>query len=326
MIISASRRTDIPAFYAEWFMNRIRAGYCTVPNPFNRNQVSAVSLRPEDVEVIVFWTRNPRPLFPHLEELTGRGYRYYFQYTLLNNPRLIDPKSPPYESAAKTLCDLAALVGPERVIWRYDPIVLSNITGAAFHQANYALIAGLVAGHTRRSVVSIMDWYRKIDGRLRGIARQGAEVPPGPPTSQPEFGDLMRHLAAVARSHGMEIVSCAEDLALDVYGIRPGKCVDDEYIKSTFGIDVSGKKDPTQREACGCVVSRDIGMYDSCLFGCQYCYATGSFERAHQNHAEHDPRSPSLLGHFEARPVEPGASKQPTPRPDSDDSSRLKLF
>ena len=100
MIISASRRTDIPAFYSEWFMNRIRAGYCTVPNPFNRNQVSMVSLKPEDVDVIVFWTRNPRPLFPHLAELDQRGYRYYFQYTVLDNPRAIDPKSPPVETCA----------------------------------------------------------------------------------------------------------------------------------------------------------------------------------------------------------------------------------
>ena len=141
MIISASRRTDIPAFYAPWFMNRMRAGYCTVPNPFNRSQVSRISLRPEDVDVIVFWTRNPRPLLPALDELDDRGYRYYFQYTLLDNPRTLDPKSPPVDAAIATFQTLAERIGPARVIWRYDPSVLSSATGADFHLERYARIA-----------------------------------------------------------------------------------------------------------------------------------------------------------------------------------------
>src|SRR5512135_950390 len=128
MIISASRRTDIPAFYSRWFMNRVRAGYCTVPNPFNANQVKRISLLPEEVDVIVFWTRNPRPLFPFLKELDVRGVRYYFQFTLLDNPRSIDPKTPPAESALQTFRALSEQVGPARVIWRYDPLVLSQIT------------------------------------------------------------------------------------------------------------------------------------------------------------------------------------------------------
>lgn len=296
MIISASRRTDIPAFYAEWLMNRIRAGYCTVPNPFNRNQVARVSLLPEDVDVLVFWTRNPRPLFPHLAELDQRGYRYYFQYTLVDNGRAIDPKSPPVEAGIKTFRTLAEQIGPQRVIWRYDPIVLSEATTPAHHREAHARIAAALAGCTGRNVISLVDIYRKAQGRLAGLRGQGvtvAEVKPG--AVMEDVAAMLRQMAQTAQAHGMEITSCAEEVDLRPYGIQPGKCVDDEYIARTFGLQLKRKKDPSQREACGCVQSKDIGMYDSCLFGCQYCYATSSFRTAQRNHAAHDPLGASLL-------------------------------
>jgi hypothetical protein len=295
MIISASRRTDIPAFYAEWFINRIQAGYCTVPNPFNPEKVSRVSLKPEDVDVIVFWTRNPRPLFPHLAELDERGYRYYFQYTLLNNPPPLDPKSPPLETSLKTFQELARHAGPERVIWRYDPIVFTTLTGADFHLQSYAHIANALRGCTHRSVISLMDLYPKTKKRLSGMAEQGTELLPVSFTAEAWFPALMQRLARIAADNGMEIVSCAEEIDLQPYGVRPGKCVDDEYIHRVFGIDVTHAKDPSQRLTCGCVVSKDIGVYNTCLFGCSYCYATSSFEKARVNFEKHDPDSPSLL-------------------------------
>jgi hypothetical protein len=298
MIISASRRTDIPAFYATWLINRIRAGFCDVPNPFNREQVTRVSLRLEDVDVIVFWTRNPRPLFRYLDELDGCGYRYYFQYTLLNNPRTIDEHVPPLAAALSTFRELAERIGPERVIWRYDPIVLSDATDAEFHRRTYAQIAEMLRGYTLRSVVSLMDVYRKAERRLQesGIRYQTFAEASGPrEVLPPQVGELLTDLAAMAGANGMEIVSCAEELDLRPYGIRPGKCVDDEYIGRVFGIRVDTTKDPGQRPACGCVVSKDIGMYDSCLFGCRYCYATTSFKLARRNYGKHDPAGPSLI-------------------------------
>ena len=296
MIISASRRTDIPAFYAPWLMNRIRAGYCTVPNPFNRSQVSTIALRPEDVDAIFFWTRNPRPLLPALDELDDRGYRYYFQYTLLDNPRALDPKSPPVDAAIATFQALAARIGPARVIWRYDPIVLSNATGADFHLAHYARIAAALRGYTTRSVVSVMDRYRKIEQRLTALAAQGIALADPPADQTPDFACLMTGLAAIAAANEMEIQSCAEELDLASFGIGPGKCIDDAYIAQVFGLQLDVKKDPSQRAACGCIASRDIGMYDSCLFGCAYCYATSSFARAAGNHAAHNPAGEALIG------------------------------
>jgi hypothetical protein len=299
MIISASRRTDIPAFYSEWFMNRIRAGYCTVPNPFNPTQVSHVSLKPEDVDVIVFWTRNPRPLFPFLTKLKEGGYRYYFLYTLMDNPRALDPKCPPLEVSLKTFQELADRIGPKKLIWRYDPVVFSTATPADFHEKTYQRIAQALQGHTRRCVISILDVYRKAQKRFRKLAEEGLELLA---CEGEAFGDLMKTFVRAATENGMQVVSCAEEFDLQPFGIQPGKCVNDEYIYNVFGINVTNKKDPSQRKACSCVVSKDIGMYDTCLFGCQYCYATTSLERAKINHKNHDPASPSLVGWYDAEP------------------------
>ncbi len=296
MIISASRRTDIPAFYAQWMVRRLREGYATVANPYNCNQVTRVSLVPEDVDAIVFWTRNPRPLMPYLDELDSRGYRYYFQFTLLGYPRAIDPKSPSAATAVETFRELAGRLGARRVIWRYDPIVFSGLTPPAFHRENFARLAESLRGHTRRVVVSIVDMYRKIESRLGKLEGTPAALAPCPAE---EFAPLMRGLAELAKENGMEIVSCAEEIDLRPFGILPGKCVDAQVLADAFGIAVPTAKDPTQRAACGCVASRDIGMYESCLFGCQYCYATKSFERAKTNFQAHDPGSSSLLGSYE---------------------------
>jgi Domain of unknown function (DUF1848) len=298
MIISASRRTDLPAFYARWFIQRLRAGCCTVPNPFNPQQVDRVSLLPEDVDVVVFWTRNPRPLFPYLDELDERGFRYYFQFTLLDNPRLIDPHVPRLPAALATFQKLAERIGSQRVIWRYDPIVLSEITPPAFHLEAYAHIAEALRGCAFRSVISLMDAYPKIGKRLKTLAEQGVRLLPCDP-SQEWFGEWMRSLVAIGTANGMEVMSCAEPYDLRPYGVCPGKCVDDEYIARVFGLEVSHVKHTAQRKACGCVVSKDIGMYDSCLFGCCYCYATGSFARAQANYRQHNPDTPSLLGWYE---------------------------
>lgn len=306
MIISASRRTDIPAFYSEWFMNRVRAGYCLVPNPYNRAQVSRVSLQPVDVDVIVFWTRNPRPLFSRLAELDDSGYRYCFLVTLMDNPRQIDPGSPPVEAALQNFRGLSERIGPERVVWRYDPIFLSSITDSSFHERAYSQIARTLKGFTTRSVVSVAQPYRKIRKRLHELGRQGIEILPH---VEGALSPLMRALAETASMNGMEIRSCAGGHDMRQDGIEPGRCVDDEVISRVFGLDLDVGKDPRQRKDCGCVVSKDIGMYDSCPCGCIYCYATTSFEQARENYRMHDPRGPSMLGW--SRPAHQGL---PIPR------------
>jgi hypothetical protein len=292
VIISASRRTDIAAFYSAWFMNRVRAGYCTVPNPMNRTQVSRISLAPADVDAIVFWTRNPRPLLPNLAELDLRGLRYYFQFSLLGYPRLIDPKSPSLNTALDAFRRLSERIGPDRVLWRYDPIVFSSLTPPAYHQEQYGRVARALKGLTKRSVISVVDLYRKLQRRLLELETTPAAFSE---VSAETLHQLLECLATIARANDMEITSCAEAEDWSPWGVRPGKCIDGDLINRLFQVSLNGKKDPSQRDACGCVASRDIGMYESCLFGCTYCYATSSFERARKNFASHDPEAESLI-------------------------------
>ncbi len=296
MIISASRRTDIPAFYTPWLMYRIREGFCTVPNPFNRQQISRISLMPVDVDAIIFWTRNSRPLHTHLDELDQRGYHYYFQFTLLDYSRLLGAKMPGLAVSVESFRQLSERIGPERIVWRYDPIVISNQTGVDFHKRVFANIAGMLRGFTKRSVISVMDVYRKIQPRLRELQARGLFVEQYHGEFPEEVGELFRFMADVAAANDMEIQSCAEEMDLRPCGISPGSCIDGQLIERLFAIQVDTRKDPAQRKACGCSTSKDIGMYDTCLYGCPYCYATASFDRARLNYQAHDPESPCLVG------------------------------
>lgn len=292
MIISASRRTDIPAFYTAWFMNRIRAGFCTVPNPFNPNQISNISLAPENVDLFVFWTRNPKPLIPYLKELNARGYSYYFLFTLMDNPQILDPKSPPPGISIDTFQKLSDHIGPEKVIWRYDPIVLSNLTGIEFHKQKFESIAEKLRDHTFRCIISFVDIYRKMEGKIKSLNDTGFVLKKW---NDVNLSDLLSSLVRIAGNNGIEIRSCASKKNLTGFGIPPGKCIDDIYIAKIFGKHLDLKKDPYQRKNCNCVSSKDIGMYDSCLYECLYCYATTSFDRAKINYKKHDSDSPSLL-------------------------------
>lgn len=293
-IVSASRRTDIPRFFAEWFVRRIRAGYCLVPNPFDPTRASRVSLRATDVDVIVFWTKDPSPLMPRLGELDSLGHRYYFHYTLTAYSPDFEPLSRALSARIDGLRSLADLVGPDRVIWRYDPVIWGGGLGLDFHRHAVDSIVAGIAGSTTRAVVSLLDLYRHVSAGMRAVLPVGA-LAPDSVVECPDLSRFVTYLASLTSSHGMDLVSCAEGERLARLGIRPGKCIDAEYISRVFGIRVTASKDRSQRPECGCVDSRDIGVYDSCIGGCRYCYATRSPALAEARHREHDPDSPSLL-------------------------------
>lgn len=293
MIVSASRRTDIPAFYADWFMNRVREGFCDVPNPVNPAQVSRVSLRPDDVDVIVFWTRHAAPLLPYLAELDDRGFRYYFLYTLMNNPAALDPKVPDPDKAVAVFRDVAQRIGPQRVIWRYDPIVLTDRTDAAFHIEQFTRISERLAGATRRCIISFMDVYKRIRSRLAALEAGGYRLQA---LDDRRLGALVPSLARIAREGGLEIASCAETRDLARFGVAPGKCIDDELIESVFDVRVARRKDAAQRAECRCAASRDIGMYDTCPCGCRYCYATTGDHMVAAKRAKHDLHGTAMIG------------------------------
>lgn len=292
MIISASRRTDLPAFYGAWLMNRVRAGYCLVPNPMNPKQVARVSLAPESVTAIVFWTKDPQPFLRSLDELDARGYRYYFQYSITGHGPDMEPYLAPLERRLATFAELSKRLGPERVIWRYDPIILSSATPHAYHARRFEELTGRLAGLTRRVVVSLADYYRKTDLRLRPLEQDGVRFE-RTADSCARTTALLRRLRTVAEEHALDIRTCAEP-NLGSSGIQPGRCVDAELVDRLWGVAVDPRRDPHQRAACGCHLSKDIGVTDTCLHGCRYCYATRSHELAVRRAGEHDPDGPAL--------------------------------
>ena len=288
MIISASRRTDIPCWYAEWFRNRLDAGFCTVPNPFNSKLISRVSLAREDVDAFVFWTRDPRPFEGVIEVLEARGYPSVFLFTLMANPAFLEPKALALQDRIGAFRALADRIGGNRIAWRYDPIVLSDRTPASFHRETFVSLARALEGCTDRVIVSLMDPYRKTIRNLRRLgpddllllsAREASEAAPS----------LLESLAAIARKAGMTLTACAEPLSMRGSSILPARCVDAHWLNDLFSLGLTHRKDRGQRRECGCAASRDIGVHGTCPGGCLYCYATGSPEAGARRHREHDP-------------------------------------
>ncbi|HIJ80290.1 MAG TPA: DUF1848 domain-containing protein [Desulfuromonadales bacterium] len=301
MIISASRRTDIPAFYADWFMNRIREGFFHRVNPFNSNQISGFSLKPEDVDAICFWTKNPEPLMKHLNELDDRGLNYYFQFTLNPYDKIFEPGVPPLKERISTMQELAGRICPERVVWRYDPVVLSSITPVSWHLEQAEQIAWHLNKSARRLVFSFYDFYGKGQGRL-DKALQGTGIRLDDitaPEHAAELNQIARGFKTIADSHGLQIFSCSEDIDLSGIGIEHGACIDGKLIGELFGTKAVEDKDKNQREICGCVESADMGMYNTCDFKCAYCYANFNEGMIEGNLLKHSPDSPSLLGKYE---------------------------
>jgi DNA repair photolyase len=269
MIVSASRRTDIPAFHTEWFMSCLRQGFAEIKNPFNPDQVSKVSLLPDEVDAIVFWTKNPAPLLTHLAEIEKLGHRFYFQFTLNDYPRALEPNLPELSERIASFVELSGNIGPRRVVWRYDPVILSNRTGADYHRRAFDNLRRKLGPHTRRVVVSLIDYYKKT---RRNLQLKDYEFD-FDAADRPETDELLRDLADMARGSSLEIFTCAEKRDYTDLGIPPGRCVDGELIESLWGISGPWKKDPAQRKHCLCTHSRDIGAYGTCGHACPYCYA-----------------------------------------------------
>jgi DNA repair photolyase len=293
MIISVSRRTDIPAFYSQWFMKRIRAGFVLSRNPFNARQVKHVSLLPEDVDALVFWTRNGKPLSRYFPELDRLGFNYYFHYTITGYPKQLEPSVPALQQAIETFSSISSLIGPARIIWRYDPILVCNLVDFNQHRRLFAKISSKLAGRTRRVVISFADFYQKT---RRNLARVDGLTYSDLPQDNEALYEIAHYMADTAAQFDMEIHSCAEAIDLTACGIQPGKCIDNQLLNRLFGLSLAGKKDPGQRAACTCIKSQDIGQYNSCSHGCRYCYATFSDKIIAKNKKSHQATSPFLIG------------------------------
>jgi hypothetical protein len=286
VILSASRRTDIPAFYSDWLLNRVHQGYAMVRNPMNSHSVSKINITPEVVDAIVLWTKNPERLIPRLQIL--RPYTYYFQFTITPYGQQLEPNVPNKREVVELFRLLSREIGPERVIWRYDPIILTRDMDLQFHRESFDWMAQMLAGYTRRCVVSFVDLYRKSQRNLLAI-----------PLKEITSRDMLlitQSLVDIASKHRIEVVTCAEDIDLTPYGVRRGKCIDDKLISELSGRECHIPKDEYQRPECGCVASIDIGAYNTCPHGCLYCYANYSAEAVKKNLSMHNASSPLLVG------------------------------
>mgnify|MGYP002854487031 CR=1 FL=1 len=299
MILSVSRRTDIPAFYSEWFFNRLREGYACVRNPMNARQVSKINISPEVVDCIVFWTKNPAPMLPRLYSL--RDYKYYFQFTLNPYGKSIEVSVDKKNSIINTFKTLSDKLGAERVIWRYDPIFFTKDIDMDYHLRYFEKLAQLLHSYTKRCVISFLDLYKKTE---RNMANTDPYVP-----NTDEMNLLASRFAGIGKGLEIEVQSCAEEIDFNQNGVAHGHCVDQNLIEKLVGYRIEAKKDPNQRNACGCIESIDIGEYNTCLHHCLYCYANYSQKQVLHKRGAHNINSPLLSGeigpddHIRIRPV-----------------------
>lgn len=282
MILSASRRTDIPAFFSEWFFKRIEEGFVLVRNPFNRQQVSKIVLSPDLIDCIVFWTKNPSESFieklPRLDEL---GYKYYFQFTLTSYDQTIEINVPSKKEVIEKFRRISERVGRERIIWRYDPILLSGHFDMEYHKKYFEYLARVLSPYTEKCIISFLDFYPKIEKVLsaQGVSRMTPE----------EMTELAIIISSIAASYNLKVESCCEEIDLSQFGIPKSHCIDGGLIQKITGKDIGFKQDKNQRAGCGCVSSVDIGVYNSCRHNCIYCYANRSCDVQISDYDEDSP-------------------------------------
>lgn len=282
MIISASRRTDIPSYYGTWFVNRLLAGYVLVQNPYNALRISKLRLSPDITDCIVFWTKDPAPMLNDLNIVTDLGYNYYFQYTLTPYGKLYESNLPSLEKRLESFFRLAEKAGKHRIVWRYDPIILDDYFSVQYHIEQFDFLCEKI-NSVDECIFSFVDSYSHMHKFVQDIRNEQMQV-------------IAKAFSQIAQKHRIKLAACSEIIDLKEFGIKRASCIDKERIKRIVGCSLNLKKDTGQRHECGCIESVDIGAYGTCLNGCKYCYATKSRLTAQNNFNRHDPASPMLIG------------------------------
>jgi DNA repair photolyase len=286
MILSASRRTDIPAFYSDWFYHRIEQGFVYVRNPMNSHQISKILLNPEVVDCFVFWTKNPKPFIDRLFLLNN--YSYYFQYTITGYGKTLEPTVPPLQESLSTFIVLSKRIGSKAVVWRYDPILISDTFTEEYHCKTFEYIASQLSDYTDSCVISFVYYYKKTIKNLSNI--NNCEM------NSDTMKRLAQKLQLIGLRYNITITSCSEEIDLSEYGIAHGKCIDHNRIEAITGFTLQREKDKNQRATCECISSIDIGSYNSCSHGCLYCYANENMILVSKNVALHYKYDALLFG------------------------------
>lgn len=290
-IISVSRRTDIPTFYGDWFMDRLKEGFAGYVNPFG-GQKYFVSLKPEDVACFVFWSKNFKPFLENLRIIEALGYKFYFNYTVTGLPGIFECNTAGRETAIEALKELSKRYSPKHINWRYDPIIISDTTDYDFHIQNFKALASELEGYVERCYFSYVVRYGKVKTNFEKFqSKHGVNI------KNPDNNfriKLANELADIARKHGIKMHSCCGDYLLN-QKIEKAHCIDGRLVEELFNTRFSHAQKPTRAE-CGCTESVDIGAYDTCPHGCIYCYANMNKEIAEARFRAHDSNS-AFLGY-----------------------------
>lgn len=287
MILSVSRRTDVPNYYSEWFLNRIKEGYLFVRNPMNPHQISKIDLSPDIVDCIVFWTKNPEEMIGQLDHL--RDYIFYFQFTLTGYGKDVEPNIPDKrDKLISTFQRLSKKIGKQKVIWRYDPIFISKKYTIDYHLKAFEEIAGKLADYTEKVVISFIDLYAKTQRNTNGLDIEEM--------TNEGMINLAKQMKEIALRYNLIIETCAEQIDLQDIGIQHGSCIDKKLIEKLVGCKLIGEKDKNQRNECGCLESVEVGTYNTCSNGCKYCYANYNDEKVKENLKLYNVESPILCG------------------------------
>ncbi len=261
-------------------------------NPFNARQITTVSLLPQQVGAFVFWTRNARPFFPLLPRLQNEGYRFYFHWTLNRYPAEFEAKNPAAARVIDSMYELADIISPQRLIWRYDPVIVTSQTSLQWHAENFRFLAEKLRGASEKCIFSFVDMYKKVEGPLALLAQKGVSILTADFSKKTAF---VRQIAGIAAQNKMQLQACCEDEYLSPGSVEKARCIDNSLLQQLYPeFQPAAQAKPTRNE-CGCVASVDIGAYDSCLFGCVYCYANRNFSRSRRRFQSHDPDNPRLI-------------------------------
>lgn len=286
MILNTGSRTDIPAFYSDWFYNRIQEGYCLVRNPYYPEQVTKYVLRPQVIDAIVFCTKNPQPMLDRLSMLSQ--YCTFWFVTITPYEQDIEPYVPHWSKVIDSFRYLSRQVGVDRMSWRYDPIFISQKYSVSYHIERFEQMAEDLQGYTRQCVVSFIDLYEKTKRNF----------PQARSVTAAQQEQLIEAFSKIAAAKGMQIHLCCEDRALTRANVDADGCLSQTVLERAIGSALHVPKKKMARDACSCLLGADIGMYNTCGHGCLYCYANYDNESVRVNRKLHDPASPLLIGHL----------------------------
>lgn len=284
MIINTGCRTDIPAYFSEWFFNRLKDGYVYVRNPYYQNQVMKYKLTPDVVDCLAFCTKNPAPMLPRIHELDAFGQFWFV--TITPYGKEIEPHVPPKEKVMEDFKKLSTIIGAKKIGWRYDPIFITNKYTLENHIENFEKMASELAGYTHDCVISFIDLYEKTRRNFPGIKEVTKE----------ERCEIAKEFVRIGKKYDIQIKTCVEGQELSKYGVDCSGCMTKPIIERAIGNSLKVPQKKSTREGCNCLLGNDIGVYNTCDHGCVYCYANFNQKTVRDNMKRHNPNSPFLIG------------------------------